>query len=56
MNIGDDTMKKRITFTLDESLINKLKDISEKSGVPQSRIVNDGVGKRIKELEELLKK
>ena len=56
MNIGDDTMKKRITFTIDQKLIDQLKKTSKESGVPQSRIVSDGIEQRIKELKELLKK
>ena len=49
-------MKQRQSFTFDKELLDKLKEMSEKSGIPQSRIVSDGIEKRIKELEELLKK
>lgn len=36
-------MKKRITFTFDEELIKKLKEISEKTMIPQSRLVEQAV-------------
>lgn len=49
-------MKKRITFTIDQELIDQLKKMSVESGIPQSRIVTDGIELRIKELEELLNK
>lgn len=49
-------MKQRQSFTFDKELLDKLKEISAKSGIPQSRIVSDGVEKRIEKIKELLKK
>lgn len=48
---GDDYMKKRITFTLDENVIKKLKDVSEKTMIPQARIVEQAITEKIQELE-----
>lgn len=36
-------MKKRITFTLEENLIELLKDVSEKTMIPQSRLVEQAI-------------
>ena len=36
-------MKKRITFTFDEELIEKLKEVSEQTMIPQSRLVEQAV-------------
>ena len=36
-------MKKRITFTFDEKLIEKLKEVSEQTMIPQSRLVEQAV-------------
>lgn len=36
-------MKKRITFTLDEALIKRLKAYSKESMIPQARIVEDAI-------------
>lgn len=49
-------MNKRITFTIDEKLIESLREVSKESGIPQSRIVSDSVERRIEEIKELLKK
>lgn len=54
--LGDDYMNKRITFTIDEKLIESLREVSKESGIPQSRIVSDSVERRIEEIKELLKK
>lgn len=45
-------MKKRITFTFDESTIQKLKTMSEETRIPQARLVEDLIIKMIKEHEE----
>ena len=42
-------MKKRMTFTLDEELLAKLKEISKKTMVPQSRLVEKAIKNIIKE-------
>ena len=36
-------MKKRITFTFDEKIIEKLKEVSEQTMIPQSRLVEQAV-------------
>ena len=36
-------MKKRITFTFDEELINYLKEVSEKTMIPQSRLAEQAI-------------
>ena len=36
-------MRKRITFTFDESIIEKLKEISDKTMIPQSRLVEEAI-------------
>ena len=36
-------MKKRITFTFDEKLIERLKEVSEQTMIPQSRLVEQAV-------------
>ncbi|WP_083979163.1 ribbon-helix-helix domain-containing protein [Bacillus alveayuensis] len=41
-------MKKRITFTLDEELIEKLKRISEETMIPQARLVEQAIQEVIK--------
>lgn len=42
-------MKKRITFTFDEETINKLKEVSEKTMIPQARLVEQAIKNIIKE-------
>jgi predicted transcriptional regulator len=36
-------MKKRVTFTFDEELINYLKEVSEKTMIPQSRLAEQAI-------------
>ena len=36
-------MRKRITFTLDENIIKKLKEVSDKTMIPQSRLVEEAI-------------
>jgi hypothetical protein len=43
-------MKKRVTFTLEESTINELKEYSESSMIPQARLVEQAI---IEYLEKL---
>lgn len=50
------SVPRRITFTLDSDLIERMKRITDEVGITQSRIVSDGVEKRIEEIKELLKK
>lgn len=44
-------MKKRITFTLDEKIIEKLKETSERTMIPQARIVEQAIIDFLKKLE-----
>ena len=41
-------MKKRITFTMDEETIDELKKVSEKTMIPQSRLVEQAMLEVIK--------
>ena len=47
---GGEIMKKRVTFTLDEYLIEALRDISDKTMIPQSRIVDAAIRERIESM------
>lgn len=44
-------MKKRITFTLDSELIEKLKSVSEKTMIPQAKLVEKALKDVIAEHE-----
>lgn len=44
-------MKKRMTFTLDEELLIKLKKVSEDTMIPQSRLVEKAIKNIIKEYD-----
>jgi len=50
-------MKKRITFTLDEKLIDELKATSDDTMIPQSRLVNEAIKEliQLKQLQNSLK-
>ena len=39
--------KKRITFTLEETLIEKLREVSKESMIPQARIIEDMLEKNL---------
>lgn len=39
--------KKRITFTLEESTIDKLREVSKESMIPQARIIEDMIEKHL---------
>lgn len=41
-------MKKRVTFTLDEELLKKLKEVSEKTMIPQARLVEQAINEILK--------
>lgn len=45
-------MKKRITFTLDEDLIKRLKKISEETMIPQARLVETAIQEKLQEFEK----
>lgn len=42
--------KKRMTFTLDEELLAKLKETSEETMIPQAKIVQKAIKKQLKEM------
>jgi hypothetical protein len=42
-------VKKRVTYTLDEEVIKQLKSTSEKTLIPQARLVEQGILKVIKD-------
>ena len=42
--------KKRMTFTLDEELLDKLKETSEETMIPQAKIVQKAIEKQLKEM------
>lgn len=44
-------MKKRITFTLDEELIIKLKEISKETMIPQAKLVESAIKDILKKYE-----
>lgn len=52
MIIGVDIMKKRITFTLDEKIIDELKELSEKTMIPQARLVEQAIKNLLEEYKE----
>lgn len=42
-------MKKRITFTIEEEVIEQLKKLSEESMIPQAKLVEKGIKQIIEE-------
>ncbi|MGJ3946927.1 ribbon-helix-helix domain-containing protein [Liquorilactobacillus capillatus] len=44
-------MKKRMTFTLDEELLKELKELSDRTMIPQSRLVEKAIKNIIKEYD-----
>lgn len=49
---GVDNMKKRITFTLEEELIDKLKKVSEQTLIPQSKLIEKTLKQVLEEYKE----
>lgn len=47
---GDNMAKKRMTFTLDEELLVELKNISNKSMIPQAKIVQAAIKEYLKKM------
>ena len=45
-----DMAKKRMTFTLDEELLDKLKETSEETMIPQARIVQTAIKEYLKKM------
>lgn len=50
-----DNMKKRITFTFDESTIDRLKKVSGESMIPQARIVEKAILTELEKMESTKK-
>lgn len=48
---GVDKMKKRVTFTLDESIIKQLKEASDKTMIPQARIVEQAIKEYLEKMK-----
>lgn len=44
-------MKKRVTFTLDEETIEKLREVSKETMIPQARLVEQAILNVIKDHE-----
>ena len=45
-------MKKRVTFSLEPELIERLKEFSEKSMIPQSKLVETTIKEKINQLSK----
>lgn len=43
--------KKRVSFTLDEQLMEELRELSERTMIPQARIVEQAIKKQIEEMK-----
>ena len=43
-------MKKRVTFALEPELIKRLKEFSEKTMIPQSKLVEKAIEEKLNEL------
>ena len=44
-------MKIRVTYTLDEELVERLRDVSEKTMIPQAKIVNEAIIEYLDKME-----
>lgn len=44
-------MKIRVTYTLDEELVERLRNYSDKSMIPQSKIVNEAITEYLDKVE-----
>ena len=47
--------KKRVTYTLDEELIERLRECSDKTMIPQAKIVNEAIKEYLDKLESTKK-
>lgn len=45
-------MKKRITFTIEEELIDKLKNLSEKTMIPQAKFIDMAIKDLLEKYEQ----
>jgi predicted DNA-binding protein len=48
---GVDRMKIRVTYTLDEELVERLRSVSDKTMIPQAKIVNEAIKEYLDKLE-----
>ena len=44
-------MKIRVTYTLDEELVERLRDVSDKTMIPQAKIVNEAITEYLDKME-----
>lgn len=44
-------MKIRVTYTLDEELVERLRSVSDKTMIPQAKIVNEAIKEYLDKLE-----
>lgn len=44
-------MKIRVTYTLDEELVERLRNVSEKTMIPQAKIVNEAIIEYLDKME-----
>jgi hypothetical protein len=51
---NENKLKKKITFSLDENLINNLKEVSKKAKVKQNKIVEYAIKEALKQLKKEL--
>jgi metal-responsive CopG/Arc/MetJ family transcriptional regulator len=45
-------MKKRVTFTLEEELVEQLKKVSETTMIPQAKLVEKAIKEVVKEYDQ----
>ena len=43
--------KKRVTYTLDEELVKRLRNYSDKSMIPQAKLVNEAITEYLDKME-----
>lgn len=48
---GSDYVKKRVTYTLDDKLIKRLQEYSEKTMIPQAKVVNEAITQYLDKME-----
>lgn len=48
-------MKIRVTYTLDEELVERLRDVSDKTMIPQAKIVNEAIIEYLDKMESTAK-
>lgn len=52
---GSDYMKKRVTYTLDDKLIERLKEYSDRTMIPQAKVVNEAIIQYLDKVESTKK-